>query len=337
MFVSALTISNVSTSPANTVYYGNCAPGDPTQIHVEATVDPLDQIKEVVLWFDISDQFGIAYSDFVNMWQLGVGDYAGDIDIGQIGPTTLVDIDGSIAFWIEAVDKDSTSIWSNTYSLSIWNCLGGVIGQPPAPPPTINFFTVSNPVQAGDWVNLDWETFDASCGVTLDGNPVSTSGNTSYQTSAGNAGQTFTHTLIASGEPCNNPTDVSATVQVTVNSAPTTIAKGSGSLYDEQSLDVGDGFENDIIFDIEPGSTVLIGNGSTALAVWYGGPPSVNDCMSYIDSGAYGQVTIAIDDVVCYGTGSGNYGYLTIDGMFIDLDNESNSYVSISYQTEINP
>jgi len=127
-FVSALSISNVSTSPGNTVYYGNCGPGDITQIHVEATVDPLNKIKEVLLWFDIYDNFGPIHSDFVNMFQLGIGDYAGDIDVGQIGPNTLVNEDGEISFWIEAVDKDSTSIWSNTYSLTIWNCL-------PLPPP----------------------------------------------------------------------------------------------------------------------------------------------------------------------------------------------------------
>jgi len=331
-----LTVSNIRVSPTNTVYYGNCAPGDPTLISVEATIQPLDQVKEVLLWFDIFDQTGVVHSDYVSMWQLGIGDYAGDIDIGQIGPNAMVDRDGSISFWIEVVNKENASMHSNAFSLNIWYCPGAVVSQPPLPPPTINYFNVPNSVQAGDWVNTDWEVFDAACGMTLDGNPVDASGFYSYQTSTGDAGKVFTHTLIAAGEPCNNPTEVIETKQVTVNSA-STIAKGSGSVKDEFSLDLGDGNGDDVIFDMQSSDTILLAVWGSELAVWYGGPPSVSDCVSYINSGSYTNISIVVDDVVCYKTGSDNYGYLTINGMYIDLDDYSNSYVDISYTTELNP
>lgn len=225
---------------------------------------------------------------------------------------------------------------SNAYSLSIWYCPGGIVGQPPIPPPTINYFTVPGSVQAGDWVETEWEIFDAPCGVTLDGKSVDAKGYYSYQTTANDAGQTFTHTLVAAGEPCSNPTEVIDTKQVTVNSAMT-IAKGSGSVKDDHSWDLGDGNGDDFIFDMQSNDTVLFSVWGSELAVWYGGAPSVTDCVSYVDSGSFTSVSIVVDDVVCYKTGSGNYGFLTINGMYIDLNDYSNSYIDISYNTGINP
>jgi len=216
--VASLFISNVTFSPTNIVYYGNCVSGETTQIHVEATIEPLNQIKEVLLWYELANQTGIANTGYVNMWQLGIGDYAGDIDIGQIGPNALVGWDGWADFWIEVVNKDNASMHSNAYSITIWTCAAPL--PPAANLPVIDFFVGPGQVKAGDTIKLEWLVIDANCGVTLDGNFVNPSDTYSYQTFATDNGKTFSHTLYAHGEPCNSPTTETKTLNITVNTAP---------------------------------------------------------------------------------------------------------------------
>ena len=330
----SLSINNVTSQPNTSVYYGACDPADPTVLHVEGTIDPLDQIQEVLLWYDISDATGIVTSGYVTMWQLGIGDYAGDVDIDQIASGPMGTNDGSVSFWIEAENKDGDSYYSSTYSVNIIYRPTSVVGNPPAAPPVITSFTDNGPIQAGEWVELAWQTTDADCGVTLDGGSVDANGYFSYQTSAGDAGSTFTHTLVASGAPCSNPAQTSETVSIAITAASTT-AKGSGTLYDGQSLDLGDGGSVDIMFNINGSDIRLLS--MTGSNLMPGLQPDAAMCASQLSGGGYGVVTIDVNDLVCYKTDSGYYGYLTITGMYIDLDNIQNTYIDLSYSTEITP
>jgi len=213
-----LSVSNVRISPTNIVYYGNCIAGENTQIHVEATIDPLNQVKEVLLWYQMANQTGVADTGYSKMWQLGIGDYAGDLEIGQIGPNALGGWDGWVDFWIEVVDKNNASIHSNAFTLTVWACVAPL--PPPVTAPIIDFFIGPGQVKAGDPITLEWLVIDATCGVTLDGNFVNPSDTFTYQTSAADNGKTFSHTLYAHGEPCDTPNTITESLSIKVATAP---------------------------------------------------------------------------------------------------------------------
>jgi len=331
---SPLSITGVSAYPNSTVFYGHCEPADPTVLHVEALLDPLDQVHEVYLWYDVFDPGGAASSGSSSMWQLGIGDYAADLDIGQIGAVSMGTSDGSVSFWIEAVDRNGSSYYSSTYSVTIQYCTGGILGDPPPAPPVILSFSGNSPVQVGEWVSLAWETSDAACGVTLDGGSVDATGQFNYVPIPDDAGKTYTHTLVAFGEPCSNPSQVSKTVSITVTSAVNT-AKGSGTLFAENSLDLGDGGGDDVLFDADSSETILLALWGTELALAW--QADVAACEAQLSGGGSLLLNITANDIVCYRTSSGNYGYLTITGLYLDLYNPYNSSVDLSYTTEIQP
>ena len=334
-----LSVGNVNFYPPNTVYYGNCGNGEETYIHVEATVAPLNQIKEVLLWADISDSTGIVYSDYVKMWQLGIGDYAGDIDIGQIAPGVMIDADGSVTFWLEVVDNNNASMHSNAYGLSVWECgAGGVLAPPPAGDVSILSFTAPASATAGDIIYFDWNVSNA-CKVFFLGNEVSQhSGTYEYTIPDSWGGQNYSFNLNAFGSSCDSSSEVVAYVDIQISEIPSTISKGSGNVYDDFSLDLGDGNDDDMIFDHQSGDVVLLSVWGSELLNFGGSEPhTITQCASLINAGSSTQVSISPDDYICYKTGSGNYGYLEISGMYLDLDNRSNSYIDISYSTEIMP
>jgi len=115
------------------------------------------------------------------------------------------------------------------------------------------------------------------------------------------------------------------------------IAKGNGTLYNNFSLDLGDGDGDDVIF------SQTSSDGSQLLSVWgtelkVDLQADIEACKTSIDTGnTFGAVSINPQDIVCYKTGSGNYGYLVINGFFLDLNDPSQSYVDISYETEVMP
>ena len=215
---AVLSIGNLVVSPTNTVYYGNCLAGEETQIHVEVPVTPLDQVKEVRLWVDISNQSGFVYADSISMWQLGIGDYAGDIDIGQIAPSALSGIDGTVTLTVEAVNKDGIGYYSNSYSLSVWYCIGGVVVPPPTREADIRSFQGPATVTAGDTVMLTWEVVDA-CKVFLDGVEVNAVDSYMYTVPSNEGDTTYLHTLTAWGDSCDNSTEKTAQVSIDVSAA----------------------------------------------------------------------------------------------------------------------
>jgi hypothetical protein len=327
-----ITISNVQTS-SQAIYYGICAGGEQTFLQVQATIEPLDQIASAVVRYDYGQGLILipVYTFSSSMYQLGIGDYAADIDVGNDAFGYLSG-DGWIEFVIEVTDKSGQVTTSNVSGADVYECQTQIFVSP-----LINYFNGPNgSLSPNDAYTLEWDTSDADCGVYLDGSQVNPSGSVSYNAPGDNSYQTWTHTLVARGAPCDNPSEVSEVVQVVVEpQAVSSTSVGGGSIFDEFSLDVGDGNGDDIIYDAQSSDDLLVGVWGAQLAVYYGGQPSVADCQAYVDSGAYTSVSITTYDIICYKTGSGNYGYLTINGMFLDLNDNSNSYIDISYTTEV--
>ncbi len=327
-----ISISSIQTYP-NPVHYGVCSGGEQTSMQIQATIDPLDQISSAIVRYGYGQGLMIvaSYNYTASMYQLGIGDYAADVNAGNdlFGQMSG---DGWVEGIIEVTDLQGQVTSSSIFYVDVKECVTQFYILP-----SINSFNGPNgSLSPGDSYTLSWDTSDAVCGVFLDGSSVNASGSTTLSAPSDNSYQTWTHTLTARGGNCNNPDEVNEAVQVVVEPSAT-VSKGSGSVYDEYSLDLGDGNGDDIIFDAQSSDTVLYAVWGSQLAVWYGGQPSVADCTSYINSGAYSTVSITTYDIVCYKTGSGNYGYLTINGMFLDLDTLANSYVDVSYNTEISP
>ena len=329
---AAISISNVRNS-SQAVNYGVCTSGEATFLQIEATIDPVDQIASAVVKYDYGQGLILIpfYTFSSSMYQLGFGDYAADINVGS-DAFGYISGDGWIEYVIEVTDKNGLVTTSNVYGADVYLCQTQVNVTP-----LINDFSGPNgSLNPNDPYTLQWDTSDADCGVYLDGSQVNPSDSISYSTPGDNSYQTWTHTLVAKGAPCDNPSEVSDVVQIVVEPAAS-VSKGSGSIFDEFSRDLGDGNGDDIIYDSQSNDEVLLSVWGAQLAVYYGGQPSVADCKAYVDSGAYTSVSITTYDIVCYKTGSGNYGFLTIDGMFLDLDNQSNSYIDVSYSTEVAP
>ncbi len=220
---TAISFTDVRVNPSDTVYYGACGNGETTSIHIEAGIDPLDQIQNVVVWVDLSDSTGVVYSQPISMWLLGIGDYAADIDVDQIASAALNDPDGSLSFYIAILDKSGNTTYGNTYYLQVLSC-GGVLGQPPTDgSPDIIYFT-ANPtsVTAGDTVQLSWEVWNA-CQVFVDGSAVNAVDSWAYPIPADAGDTVYTFTLVAFGSSCDSSTQ--RTEQVSVNIS----AAGSGS------------------------------------------------------------------------------------------------------------
>ncbi len=245
-----ITISNMVTYPQGAVYYGNCTTEE-TIFNLQATIDPLSKIASATMYYSYTGPGGTYGNYSTTMYQLGIGDYSGDIDVGAEASFGLGTDDGTLDAYISVIDIDGNSIDSNWVSLPVRYC-GGTVGQPPPPP----------------------------------------------------------------------------------NS---TIAKGSGPVYNNYSLDLGDGNGDDVIF------SQTSSDGSQLLSVWgtelkVDLQADIEACKTSIDTGnTFGAISIDPQDIVCYKTGSGNYGYLIIDGFFLDLNDSSQSYVDISYETEVMP
>jgi hypothetical protein len=114
------------------------------------------------------------------------------------------------------VDKNNASIHSNSFSLNVMRCGGGVLGPPPvAPEPSILYFLAPDSVNAGESVTLDWEVWDA-CKVFLDGQEVSPVDTYTYWVPSNEGDTVYTHTLEVWGSSCDNATSKSVQVQVKI-------------------------------------------------------------------------------------------------------------------------
>lgn len=323
-----ISISGIKTSP-DPVFYGQCTGGEITSLHIEATIDPLDQVSSVVVKYDYGEGFMLipAYNFSKNMNQLGIGDYAVDIDVGS-DAFGYINGDGWIEFIIEVTDIAGGVTTSSVSSADVRLCQS----QAQITPSIIYFVGPNSSIGPGDAYLLEWDTVDSFCGVYLDGSQVNAVGSQSFTAPSDDSYQTWTHTLIAKGEPCNNPGETSESVQIVVE--PLQLVSGFGLIYDQQSADLGDGGGDDIAFDIQPSGDTFIGQGGTQLAVWNAG--GVPDCKPHVDSFGSTSVGIIVNDTICYKTRDGNYGSLLI---YYDSRDDSKGtwWLEFSYTTEVKP
>jgi hypothetical protein len=214
---AGISISNIVLYPDTSVYYGPCTTEE-TGLNVQATIDPLAEIASATVHYGYSSQTGFYDNYTSSMYQLGIGDYAGDIDAGSEAPPVLGTDDGSIEFYISVVDKNGQTTDSVMLWIDLKYCQGGVLGPPPqgATEPDIRYFTGPASANAGDLVLLEWDVWDA-CKVFLDGVEVQPQESYVYGVPA-NASDTFnTHVLSAWGASCDNSSEkwVQHEVQIT--------------------------------------------------------------------------------------------------------------------------
>ncbi|MCP4139746.1 MAG: hypothetical protein GY755_05555 [Chloroflexi bacterium] len=329
-----LTISNITMYPQGDVYYGNCGNGEETMANIQATLDPLDKVASATIYYAYNGPSGMYGNYSKDMYKLGIGDYAADIDVGVEADFPLQGNDGTLEVYIHAVDKDGNTVDSNWQTLNVWHC--STVGQPPQEDVALLSFTGPVSASAGDTITLEWEVLNA-CKVFLNGDEVAVHvGTYDYAIPSDVGGQNYGFTLTAWGNSCDNSSEVGAYHDMWIDDATqTTIETGSGNLKDSFSLDFGDGNGDDIIFDHRSDGTVLYTVWGSELKMYGTWEPSVAQCVSELNSGSFTEVHIDVYDYICYKTGSGNYGWLYIKGMFLDLDDRTNSYIDLSYHTEV--
>ncbi len=330
-----LTISNVTMYPQGSVYYGNCANGEETQANIQATLDPLDKVASATIYYAYNGPSGMYGNYSATMYQLGIGDYAADIDVGAEADFPLGGNDGTLEVYIHAVDKNGNTVDSNWQTLNVLHC--STVGQPPQDNVTIVNFSGPATATAGDTITLEWEVVN-SCKVFLNGDDTNLGmGVYSYTIPIDWGGQDYRFTLTAWGNSCDSSSEVSANHDMWIDALQTTISKGSGNVMDSHSMDFGDGNGDDIIFDHRSDAVVVYTVWGSELKAYGNWEPSVAQCVQELSTNSFTEVHVNVDQYICYKTGSGNYGYLNIQGMFLDLDDRTNSYIDVSYYTEVKP
>jgi hypothetical protein len=120
---SAISITNILLYPDQKVYYGACN-AEPTILNIQATIDPLDQIQSAVIYYSYSDLTGLYGPYTVQMYQLGIGDYAGDIDTGSEVGQYFNQTNGSVDFHILVTDKNGKTTDTSLMSMDLEYCGG---------------------------------------------------------------------------------------------------------------------------------------------------------------------------------------------------------------------
>ncbi len=329
---SQLSIVGVQFSP-NPVYYGSCSNGENTMTQAQAEVEPLSQlgqIASITVYYDYGqgNEFLPGYSRSLPMSHVVAGSYVADIQVAS-DLSGAMSGDAWIEGYVEVIDTSGNINTSSIFRANVYEC---------APPlyayPSINYFDgPANTLAPGDAYTLSWDTSNANCGVFLDGSQVNPTGSQVFFAPSDNVQQSWFHTLLVRGGDCNNPTEATADVQIFV--APQSqVVSGSGALYNGHSVDLGDGGA-DISYSTTGREDYIAGVGGAVVAI--GGAASIDACRSVVDSSGSGQVMISPYDVVCYRTGSGNYGYLVVNEIVIDTTDLTASYIDISYSLEIFP
>jgi hypothetical protein len=123
-------ISNVSVYPLAEVYYGATCTTEETVMNVQATIEPMNEIASATIWYGYTGASGTIGNYSAPMTQLGIGDFSGDINVGQEADFSLNGAAGQVDFYIYAETTAGQTVSSNWYSLAVTPC-GGVLGQPP--------------------------------------------------------------------------------------------------------------------------------------------------------------------------------------------------------------
>ncbi len=228
-----LTISITSISnPTGIMHYGTCLAGEPTLLTVQTKVEPVSRVKTVILAFSITDSANIVTVGSVSMVPQ-VNQYEGTLDMQtDVAAALGGSQDGTLNFWVEAIDQEGKTTYSLIYTSPVQVCLQIAVGQPPVGPayplPEIVSFTAPASASPGDTVMFEWNVINAPCGVTFTGlavEPVSSFVFYDWNSPAGD----YPAMLIAYGEPCDNPTIVTETRVVKIAKTNLTVCNASPS------------------------------------------------------------------------------------------------------------
>ncbi len=369
-------ISNV-TSSEDTIYYEaqDCGP---TEVIIYAHVTD-NSIASVDLQYNFNGLGAGAESGWktkkMDISQSGTSYYAVVLDAYLEGQV-MGGNDGTLEYQVTAMDQagNFSALPSDTsLSVSIIACQqqqgpnnSGDNDNPTAVPPTAvpagnnnngggdpstsypePEFTVvnvsSDNVEPGSSVYLEWEAKNATCGVTLNGDPVSNPGDYFYTIPSNAENGSHTHHLVAKGGDCNNPISNDATIPIYVNVPPTATPEplvysgfsypGTGDTVDLDKQGGADAIYNFITYS----NYGLTSANGTAFQVWGNSIPSFDACKTTINNGSGSSINFSDGNkYYCFGTGAGHYGYIEYHGF--DGDPEVNAgAVNISYYSISSP
>ena len=157
----AVTIDNVQLYPdPNQIYYGPCG-SEPTLLTVQAAIEPLDQIASASIVYSYANAASSSSAYIAPMTQLGIGEFAGDIDTSNAGDS-MGTADGRIDFFIQAEDVNGGVTNGPQQSITLTYCSGGVLGPPPGNNP-------GNPGQGQSVVSFVNNSSQAIISLVIDG------------------------------------------------------------------------------------------------------------------------------------------------------------------------
>ncbi len=338
------------------LYYGQgCGAGQPIQTQITASIEPREAVEWATLYFGWTpNPQGLPVVRFpIPMYQLGIGDFAADIDTTPFDG--VVSGDGYLMIEIEVKGKDGQMYYTThpVIVAQVKECATYVVQ------PTIHFFRsehANDTVGAGEQIYLSWDTENALCGVYLNGQLVTEDASFYPVEVAQTPGAVLTYTLEAYNGDCGAMPDVAtATVQVTVADAivgpPLQGCLGSESLtvgpnLPQVDMDVDcDGVDDlrfswslDILAGREMVSVVTL-NAAQVADGWAGAGPQ--DCRTTVAQAAQSGQDVSWTELVtgltvCYVTGTDQAGVLTVD--VLDPQASGDYTVQYTYQTEfVNP
>jgi hypothetical protein len=333
------------------VYYGSCASQE-TLVTVQTAFNPVENVDGVYLqyyyrWNEVT--FSPYYT--IPMSELGIGDWIGDIDAGLEATNTLGSSNGQVFFFVAVQDINGQVAYSPGQWLDVKYCSPAAAAPPdtsptipptapPNPGPNIVYFNYTNPATEGSSIHLEWVVENASCEVTLNGNPVDASASQDDEVPLGNGGTSWYYILEAYGPPCDDPPYVFEEADVLIESLEGQVLNQySASLVTLDSVDFdGPSGPGDAVLMAHPENNAdgrlyfMRKSGTNTLLAGVSSQPSVADCVSAIDQ--WPSITIWLDEgfFFCFQTDQGHYGYFYRSGMAFDA-NKSTWEVNIEVTT----
>ncbi len=210
---NGISIENSQWFPdVNTFYYGACAADQPTQINIQSSIEPRDQINVAEIVYSYGNDTVTSPEYTVDLFELGIGDMAGDIDTAWQAADILGVESGYINIRIHVVDINGNATDSLQIRLAVEPC--AVLGDPPSLTiPTINYFNAPVSAAVGDTVTLEWDVSDA-CKVFLDGDEVNAHDSFQYVVPIRKPGSFYEHTLTAWGSSCSDLTKAESVTSI---------------------------------------------------------------------------------------------------------------------------
>lgn len=203
-------------------------------------------------------------------------------------------------------------------------------GNAPATYPDPEFIVLnvsSDVVEPGSSVYIEWETINATCGVTMNGNTVNANGDYFYTIPTNAEKGSHTNTLVARGGDCNNPLVSTVTIPITITVPPTATPEpvvSSGFGYPKPGetvdLDKQGGADAEYAFPSRSSFGLYSLNG-TGFSAWGNSIPSFDDCKNRMSGGGGSSANFSDGNTFyCFATSAGYVGYVQFHGFDVDME-----------------